>query len=507
VVPTDNILWLYVLVLLSASLQQFFDPANDSVFPDIASDEELGAANSLMAIAQFGSTAVGFALAGLITAQFSIELAFYLDAATFVITAALIGLVKVPKLVAEELTSIGEVIRNIGFGAGFIWKVPILRSMLLLRVPIMLIFGLQNVLLLPFAIEVLGAGEFEYGIQEGVTSVGFVIGSLLMAKYADRLREGTWLVLSFLGMGVAGLLYALSTNIWVAIGLIGFSGVLNAPSFVAGRLINQRNTPREVRGRVFSTSYVIRDVIYLGGMAVAGLADIIDVRLLFAASSVALVAASLVGAVLPGIGQPAAEWRRTITLLRTAPRAALGAVRSPTFDDLEALGRYIPALAGMPQRDRDALISQARVVEAEAGTAITRAGETGDNAYFVLSGRAVAGSTSGEGQYRSLSAMTAGDVFGEIAALTGSPRTADVVAEEDTTMLEVSAETLRRLMAIPDFSSLVLGKMQERLARSTSIDDLPRFGGIDQAALRELRRESAAAAPDASSDAAEAQGV
>jgi MFS family permease len=504
VLPTQNIVWLYVLVLLSASLQQFFDPANDSVFPDIASDEELGAANSLMAIAQFGSTAIGFALAGIITAQFSIAWAFYLDAATFVVTALLIVLVKVPKLVVEELSTIREVIRNIGFGAGFIWKVPILRSMLLLRVPIMLIFGLQNVLLLPFAIEVLGAGEFEYGIQEGVTSVGFVIGSLLMAKYADRLREGTWLVLSFLGMGIAGLLYALSTNIWVAIGLIGFSGILNAPSFVAGRLINQRNTPREVRGRVFSTSYVIRDVVYLAGMAVAGLADIIDVRLLFAVSSIALVGASLVGAVMPGIGQPAAEWRRTMTLLRTAPRAALGAVRSPTFADLEALGRYIPALAGMPQRDRDALISQGRVVEAEAGTAITRSGETGDNAYFVLSGRAVAGSTTGEGQYRSLSAMSVGDVFGEIAALTGSPRTADVVAEADTTLLEVPADTLRHLMQIPAFSSLVLGKMQERLARSTSIDDLPRFGGIDQGALREMRRESAS---EASQEAAEAQGV
>ena len=84
-----------------------------------------------------------------------------------------------------------------------------------------------------------------------------------MAHYADRLREGTWLVLSFLGMGLAGLLYALTSNVWLAIGLIGFSGVLNAPSFVAGRLINQRNTPREMRGRVFSTGYVVRDVVYL----------------------------------------------------------------------------------------------------------------------------------------------------------------------------------------------------------------------------------------------------
>jgi hypothetical protein len=51
-------------------------------------------------------------------------------------------------------------------------------------------------------------------------------------------------------------------------------------------------------------------------------------------------------------------------------------------------------------------------------------------------------------------------------------------------------------MALPDFSSLVLGKMQERLARSTSIADLPRFGGFDQSVLRQLREESAASSEE-----------
>lgn len=489
----SDIIWLYVLVMASASVQQFFDPANDSVMPEIATDEELGAANSLMAIAQFGSTAIGFALAGLITAQFSVAWAFWIDAVTFIISAALIALVRIPKLETPEKTTVGDIVRNLGFGAGFIWKVPILRSMLLLRTPVMVIFGLQNVLLLPFAFQVLGADEFQYGLQEGITSVGFVIGSLLMAKYADRLREGSWLIISFLGMGLAGLAYALSSNVWVAIGLIGISGVLNAPSFVAGRLINQRNTPREMRGRVFSTSYVIRDVVYITGMALAGLADIIPVQLLFAVSSIALVVTALVGAALPGIGQPAAEWRRTLALLRGAAAApSVGVGRPATVDDLEALGRYIPALAGMPQRDRDALIRTGRVIEAAEGSAVTRAGEPGASAYFVLGGRLVAGRAAEGGEYHSFSSMGAGDVFGEIAALTGSARTADVVAEEATTLLEVPAETLKQLMALPTFGPLVLGKMQERLARSTTIGDLPRFGRLDQQALRELRAESSA---------------
>jgi MFS transporter, DHA3 family, macrolide efflux protein len=489
---SGDIIWLYVIVLLSASVQQFFDPANDSVLPEIASDEELGAANSLMAIAQFGSTAIGFAMAGLLIG-IAPDLVFYIDAATFLFAGVMIALVKIEPMEVEEKTTVGDVFRNLGVGAKFIWKTPVLLSMNILRTPVMIIFGLQNVLLLPFAIDVLMASEFEYGLQEGITSVGFVLGSLLMARYADRLREGTWLVLSFLGMGVAGLLYAVSSNIWLAIALIGVSGILNAPSFVAGRLINQRNTPREMRGRVFSTNYVVRDVVYLVGMGLAGFADVFDVRVMFAVSSIALIVTALAGALLPGIGQPAAEWRRTLTLLRSAPAVALGAARPATAADVEALGRYIPALAGMPQRDRDALAARGRVVEAPAGTSITRTGDTGDSAYFILSGRAAAGSRTGEGEgeYRTLSSMGPGDVFGEIAALTGSPRTADVVAAEDTSLLEVPAETLRHLMAIPDFSSLVLGKMQERLSRSASIRDLPRFGGIDQRALRQLRVEAA----------------
>src|SRR4029078_13679404 len=100
---------------------------------------------------------------------------------------------------------------------------------------------------------------------------------------------------------------------------------------------------------------------------------------------------------------------------------AVGVGRPATVDDVQALGRYIPALAGMPQRDRDALITTGRVINAEAGSAVTRAGEKGDSAYFVLDGRLVAGRTSGEGSYQSLSAMGPGDVLVEIAVPTRTP--------------------------------------------------------------------------------------
>jgi len=55
-----NIVWLYIMVMLSSAVGQFFDPAHESVLPEIATEEELASANSLMAISSFGSTAIGF---------------------------------------------------------------------------------------------------------------------------------------------------------------------------------------------------------------------------------------------------------------------------------------------------------------------------------------------------------------------------------------------------------------------------------------------------------------
>jgi len=482
-----NIAWLYVIVILTSAVGQFYDPAHESILPEIASDEELAAANSFMAISGFGSTAIGFAASGLIASRFPIAYAFYLDGVSFALSAACLLFVAVPPLIVEGATNVATIVRNLKDGARHLLDSSILRSLLIISVPVFLSFGLWNSLLLPFALRALQASEFEYGLQEALTSIGFVVGSFLMAGLADRLREGQWIALSFLGMGLVGALYAGSTSVAVAIALVTLSGFANAPSSIARRLAIQRNTPREVRGRVASAFFVSRDVVLLLGMAAAGLADVVDVRVMVLASAILLLGAGALAVALPGLGQPAAEWRAAISLLRSAPaHPGLAASRPATLADLDKLVGHLPALTGLSQRDRDSFVARARVSQAPAGATIVRHGETGDDAYFIIDGRAVAGLAAPDGNYRSLSTMSAGDFFGEIAALTGSQRTANVAAEEPTTLLQVPAETLRGLMSQPVVGRLLLSKMTERLGRTHSAD-LPRLAGLDQESLRELR--------------------
>ena len=488
-----GIVWLYVIVMVTSAIGQFFDPAYESVLPEAAPDEELAAANSLIAISSFGSTAIGFAASGLIAANYPIAYAFYLAAFSFVFSAACVFFLRIPRIKADDNTSVKVVISNLKAGLDFLFKSPVLRSIFLLAVPVSISFGLANSLLLPFATRALNATTFEYGLQEGLTSVGFVIASLLMAGILSRWREGQWMVVGLFGMGISWMVYSQLHSVGVAIVAQMISGFMNAPYSIARRLLLQRNTVAEVRGRVSSAFFVANNVFFLVGMGAAGLADVMDVRWLMLASGLVSIGCGAWALGLPGLGQPAEEWRRALSLLRSAPVVSgLGAGRAVTPIELGQLIGLQPSLAGLGKAEKEKLMTQGRILDVQSGAKLTHSGEAGDSAFFILAGKTVAGVADGQGGYRSLSNMAAGDYFGEIAALTGAARTADVVAEEATTLLQVPAALLRVLMLQPAFSQMVLARISERLAR-TSIRDLPRFTAVDPQAARELREESAVA--------------
>ena len=488
---------LYALLLLNAGIKTFFDPAHDSLIPEMASDEELASANSFLSIASFGSTAIGFAGAGLLASTVDLRAAFLIDAVSFVVCAGLVALMgRYPMPTPEEDATPAVIVANLKAGLGALFGTPVLRSLFLVGGVMFFSFGLWNVLLLPFSLRELDATEFEYGLQEGLTSVGFVLGSFFMARFSAKLAEPLWVVIGLVGMGLAGVAYGLATAIPFAIVMVMITGFFNSPASVARSVLLQRNTPRELRGRVFSAYYVMRDVIFLLGMAGAGLADIVDIRLLIVVASGLLLVSAGFTLVAPGIGL--ASIRAASARLREAsavPAAAAAAMRPATLADFDLLATRLGTFGRLTPEQRAAFVRDAVVREIPAGTRILEHGDAASNAYFILDGSATAGVPQ-EGGYRGLSTMAAGDFFGEIAALTGSPRTADVVADADTTLLEVPADSLRATMVVPEIQKLVFSTLASRLLR-TEAADLPRLAGVDQQSLRDLRtpRPTAEALP------------
>jgi MFS family permease len=479
-----SVIWLYVIVMLTSAIGQFFDPAHESILPEVASDEDLAAANSLIAISQFGSTAVGFAAAGLIASAASINWAFYADAITFAISAICVYLISVKPIQAEEETSTAVVIKNLRAGVRQLFETPVLRSLFLVQVVVLISFGLSNTLLLPFALTALKATEFEYGLQEGLTSIGFVVASLLMAKVFDRLQPGAWLAISFLGMGLIGIVYSFLRSVPLAIALITFSGFFNAPSSIGRRVIVQRNSPPEMRGRVSSAFFVARDVLFLVGMGAAGLADFMDVRLLYLISALMLVAAGLLILFLPELGQSRAQWKRTLALLRgveAAPRLGLG--RPTTVSEIELFISRMPGLMEMTLKERAQLASSTLVAEAPGGKMVVYRGETSDAAYFILKGSVGVGYIKDD-DYVILNYLHEGEFFGEVAALTGMQRTANIITEEASEFLIIPSKVLKRLARnYPALNVMLHTTIGERL----SLTELPRGTGFDQQLLRELR--------------------
>ena len=347
-------------------------------------------------------------------------------------------------------------------------------------------FGLWNVLLLPFSYRELNATAFEYGLQEGLTSVGFVVGSLFMARFARLLPEPAWIVVSLTGMGITGVLYGLSTTIPFAIAMVTLSGFLQPPSSVSRSVLMQRNTPREARGRVFSAFYVMRDVIFLFGMAGAGLADVVDIRLLIIFSAGLLFASAAFTLVAPGLG--VSTWGVARARLSATGAGAIAAYpsRPATLADYDRLVGRLSTFSRLSPEQRDAFVTAATVHDVPAGTRIVEHGDTASSAYFILDGSTTAGVPEPDGGYHGLSTMQPGDFFGEIAALTGSKRTANVVADVDTELIEVPADALRATMVVPEIQRLVYSTLTSRLL-TTEAADLPRLAGLDQDALRDLR--------------------
>ncbi len=130
-------------------------------------------------------------------------------------------------------------------------------------------------------------------------------------------------------------------------------------------------------------------------------------------------------------------------------RRRLWATRAKAFklavSDRDSWGE-LPVLRQLTQPVRQRLLKGARSISVGRGRAVCRQGDRDRSLYIVLSGE-LAVAKSFEGRRRKVVALlTEGAVFGETAFFFATPRTADVVATEDSVLVEIPyQESMRDL--------------------------------------------------------------
>ena len=96
-------LWLiYFLTVLQLALSTFFEPAKTAIIPSIVSDRELVAANAISSVTWSAMLTIGAAIGGVVTGWFGTDVAFILDAVTYLLSAALIASVRIPRRPPRE---------------------------------------------------------------------------------------------------------------------------------------------------------------------------------------------------------------------------------------------------------------------------------------------------------------------------------------------------------------------------------------------------------------------
>jgi CRP-like cAMP-binding protein len=107
--------------------------------------------------------------------------------------------------------------------------------------------------------------------------------------------------------------------------------------------------------------------------------------------------------------------------------------------------KKVPLFDDLPQDAFVALVNRLGYHRHAAGHLIIREGEPGRSFFIIVEGRVRVYKAGGDGKEITLAHLGEGAFFGEMAMLSGAPRTANVVSEEETEILEVTDTVLRDL--------------------------------------------------------------
>ena len=151
---------------------------------------------------------------------------------------------------------------------------------------------------------------------------------------------------------------------------------------------------------------------------------------------------------------------RTLHLERRPPEFKVTGPQKEIIDRLSAVDIFAP----LSVEETEKLAGAASRHVFAPGELVIRAGDQGSSMFVVHNGR-VQVQVSDGGKPRPVAVLSEGAFFGEMALFTGEPRTANVVAMEETEVLEIGHAAMKHLFETnPDLAEAISWTIAERRA-------------------------------------------
>jgi Transmembrane secretion effector len=269
-------LWIvYLVIAVEATLGQLNDPARNALVPALVGTDELVGANALIGLNGNLARLVGSPLGGVLVEMAGLPGLVVGDAVSFLLGAALIGLVRPRSRAAPGGAASPAFVREWVDGLRVTVGDRGLRWGLVVDGLAAVAQGIFMVLFVVFVTRELGGDGAEVGLLRGVQAVGGLAGGVLVVGLARRLEPGRLLGASLFVFGLIDLAIwngpALGAAGWVYLGLFTAAGIPGIAFLTGLTALVQRRTPEAYLGRVFATFLGSFNGLTALGMLLAGL--------------------------------------------------------------------------------------------------------------------------------------------------------------------------------------------------------------------------------------------
>ncbi|HEX2140886.1 MAG TPA: MFS transporter [Candidatus Limnocylindria bacterium] len=253
-------LWhVMVLIAFVGMGDAFFNPASTAMVPDLLPDAQLPQANALQGLFRpLTVRLVGPALGGFVVAVAGPGLAFMIDGASFLVSAAAIAAIRARPVRAVVAHGVRQTIAEVREGLSFVASNPWLWATLVAAMFSLLVFIGPVQVLLPYLVKNrLNLGPEALGAIFAVSGVGSILAAIVVGQAGLPRRRITVMYASW-SVGVALFAgYGIMGSLWHAF-VVGFA---TAALFEVGQIIwitlLQTLVPRRLLGRVSSLDWLV----------------------------------------------------------------------------------------------------------------------------------------------------------------------------------------------------------------------------------------------------------